>query len=134
MGKVYYECLPPPKKALAFPPLPPSGRGGGGSFPFLLAAGVGGAEVITACEKGRRWKAALDLMEDMRQMGYDFYEVPLLDSLFKRLVAALANRKQQQQQLEGGKIEEVAAWQQRKGRSAGAIGLTSDAEDEDIII
>ena len=41
---------------------------------------------VTAYEKINKPRLALKLMEQMRQNGYDFYDIPMLDKIFKRAV------------------------------------------------
>ena len=46
--------------------------------------------VISACERARKFDVALLLMEEMRREGYDFYDVPVVDRLFKQAVRVLS--------------------------------------------
>ncbi len=48
------------------------------------------AKVVAACEKKQRWKEALQLLDDMRKDEYSFYELELLDQVFKKLVGVAA--------------------------------------------
>ena len=48
------------------------------------------AKVVAACEKKQRWKEALQLLDDMRKAEYSFYELELLDQVFKKLVGVAA--------------------------------------------
>ena len=41
---------------------------------------------ITAYEKLNRPRLALKLMEKMSQAGYEFYDIPVLNNIFKRVV------------------------------------------------
>jgi pentatricopeptide repeat protein len=48
------------------------------------------AKVVAACEKKQRWKEALHLLDEMRKDDYSFYELELLDQVFKKLVGVAA--------------------------------------------
>ena len=52
--------------------------------------------VINACERSRQWEAALLLMEEMRRNGFEFYDVPVLDGLFKQGVRVWSEGVQRQ--------------------------------------
>ena len=47
--------------------------------------------MVTAFEKNREPRKALSLMESMREEGYDFYDIKVLDVAFKQGVKLIIN-------------------------------------------
>ena len=48
------------------------------------------AKVVAACERRQRWKEALQLLDEMRTDDYEFYEMELLNQVFKKLLGVAA--------------------------------------------
>lgn len=71
-------------------------------------------QLVSACERRGQWKIALSIYDDMRRREVVFYDVPLLDSLFKRLVRAWSSQFDDEGDVDQGSlrdgVEALRAW------------------------
>jgi pentatricopeptide repeat protein len=78
------------------------------------------AKVVAACERRQRWKEALQLLDEMRKDDYDFYELELLDAVFKKLVGVAA-----------AGVRSLTAPASAGVAATGAVAAGADGEEEE---